>query len=817
MDKTQPHTILYMLVLLFKTSVFRLKRIKTMLQSISFLSGVKGVFFLLLVFFSAQIQAQTYPVQIIPQVSSPPPVYLSEYTNTTNSTDPIKAQLLLTDLLVTNRQVRLKLYIEGNGIQAQSKDVVVGAQPLFLDGGIPLQLGSIDLAPYFEFQNLQGISAGAYANELPEGLFQFCFEVYDVLSGNVISNKSCTNVLLFLNDPPFLNLPTNHINLEANNPQNILFHWTPRHINVSNVEYEFSLVEIWDNVMDPQAVFVSSQIFYQTTTRNTTLLYGLAEPQLIEGKRYAWRVQAKAINGVDQIGLFKNKGYSEIFSFTYQGNCAAPTALRVADVTSKTATFNWQGTIEHTQYKIEYRKSVDANGNSGNANSNHWFDDITDREELVVIDLEPNTTYQYRVGGFCMDGTLTYTTPLTFTTMEADTEAYYNCGIAPNINISNTIELEKLQNGDVIKAGDFNVKIKETSGSGSFTGKGYTTVGFLKNIKIALIFTDIKVNTDYQLLSGEIKTVYDPTWNNILDIDTVIDEVEDIVDVFTGDDHTDLDVNYDIASEEAIVVTNRQIVITDTNGETHTYDYDEGDTYTISANGNEYSIDANGEVTQTGTAADGGKATAANTSGISDTGSHNTENPSVNSIEKSGVRITYGTYNYTKYGLDKADNSYEKEKYKQVKIEGGNSYYPIHKAVTDGDTDVFYADILNNNTTTIKTDELIFKTVSGKKIDAVKDGANRYKITVKGTNFYHNQEAIVTYKDKEGKQHVLSSFFIHHIKKHPNINVQVVLVNGATDISGLEDKLNKIYNPAGVPIVVGNTQTLTISKADWDI
>jgi len=487
---------------------------------------IHTIFAILLFITGIQAIAQTYPVQAIPQVQQPPAVYLSDYASTNNTTDRIKLQLLLTDLTVLNREVKLKLYIEGNGIEAQSNDFVIGSQPLFLEGGIPLQLGSIDLAPYFELQNLKGISSGAYANTLPDGLYHFCFEVYDVLSGNVISRKSCANVLVFLNDPPFLNLPENQANIDAINPQNILFQWTPRHINVSNVEYEFSLVEIHDNKMSPEAVFVSSPIFYQTTTQATTLLYSLAEPQLLEGTRYAWRVQAKAKDGVDEIGMFKNNGYSEIFSFTYQGECEAPAYLTVEEVTSQNATFKWQGGFDHSQYKIGYRKAIDNDGNSGQQNSFTWFESIIYNEEFTVIDLEPNTLYEWRVGGFCADGSLSFSDSKSFTTMETEAEAYYDCGIAPDITIANTTPKQNLQKGEVIKAGDFNVKITEASGSGSFAGKGYTTVGFLKNLKIALTFENIKVNTDNQLIAGEIKTVYDPTWGNILDIAEVMTKLK---------------------------------------------------------------------------------------------------------------------------------------------------------------------------------------------------------------------------------------------------------------------------------------------------
>ncbi|QCX40669.1 hypothetical protein FF125_20310 [Aureibaculum algae] len=776
------------------------------------------IFAVLFLITGIQTIAQTYPVQAIPQVMQPPAVYLSDYASTSNTTDRIKLQLLLTDLTVLNREVKLKLFIEGNGIKAQSNDFVIGAQPLFLEGGIPLQLSSIDLAPFFELQNLKGVSAGAYANTLPDGLYQFCFEVYDVLSGNVISRKSCANVLVFLNDPPFLNVPENQANIDAVNPQNILFQWTPRHLNVSNVEYEFSLVEIHDNVMSPDAIFVSSPPIYQTTTQTTMLLYGLAEPQLLEGTRYAWRVQAKAKTGVDEIGMFKNNGYSEIFSFTYQGECIAPTFLSVEEVTTTTATFKWQGSFENTQYKIGYRKAIDNDGNSGTQNSFTWFESTTSSEEFTVIDLEPDTLYEWRIGGFCADGTLSFSDSKSFTSMATDVEAYYNCGIEPNINITNKTLKQQLQKGEVIKAGDFNVKITEVSGTGSFSGKGYTTVGFLKNLKVALVFDAITVNTDNQFVSGEIKTVYDPTWSNILDIDEVIDEVEDMVDVVTGDDQVTILVNYDISEDDIEVDPDKgQIIITSPDGNTHTYDYDKGDTYTISdVGGDQFSVDKEGKVTQTGTGAEGGRATAANTSGIADAHKNDVTDPSVRTIENHDISFTYRKGSETIYELDEANNEYEKANYPKVTIKGGGFYYPIHKAVAEGGaTDHFYVDI-TNNTNYIKTDSLIFKTVTGTEITHIRTDKG-YKLTANGRPSYLNEEAIITYKDTTGKQHVLSSFFIHHIKNQPQVRVKVVLVNGAKNIEQLQEKLNDIYNLAGADFMLLDAESIEIPESVWDI
>ena len=98
--------------------------------------------------------SQLYPVQVVPQLIPPYSTKLSEYATT--SQDKLIVQLLLSDLNESSRQVRLKMYIEGNGISVRSTDYIVGANPIYLDGGIPLRLSNVDLRPYFELQNLQG-------------------------------------------------------------------------------------------------------------------------------------------------------------------------------------------------------------------------------------------------------------------------------------------------------------------------------------------------------------------------------------------------------------------------------------------------------------------------------------------------------------------------------------------------------------------------------------------------------------------------------------------------------------------------------------
>ena len=134
--------------------------------------------------------AQTFPVTISTQINQPSPIYWSNYADATTSNSPIKMQIVLNDLTISNRQVRIKCYWQGNGISFMNNDFVVGAQPLFLEGGVPLLLTNVNLAPYFEFQNMVGITPNQYAQAMPEGIYTFSVEVYDVATGQKLSRKS---------------------------------------------------------------------------------------------------------------------------------------------------------------------------------------------------------------------------------------------------------------------------------------------------------------------------------------------------------------------------------------------------------------------------------------------------------------------------------------------------------------------------------------------------------------------------------------------------------------------------------------------------
>ncbi|UNY99054.1 fibronectin type III domain-containing protein [Zhouia spongiae] len=435
-------------------------------------------------------------------------------------------QALMIDVNETRRQLRFRFSIKGNGLQIRSNDFVIGAAPIFIDGGVPLRLSNLDLRPYFELQNLNGITPQQYINPLPGGSYQFCFEVFDWVSGQRLSNPNlgCFNAFLIINDPPFLNLPRRGDLVASKNPQNILFNWTPRHLNASGVQYEFELREVWDTQIDPQAAFLASPNLYSTTTFNTTLLYGPGETTLLENKTYAWRVRAIVTDGISEASIFHNNGYSEIYYFTYTADCQSPQFALAKSLRTSSEEITWMPDPDHLKYKVQYRKK--------GVRDAVWFEVNAVNPYTTLHNLEPGTTYKYRVGGQCTqtvantEPRFSYNAVQEFTTPTKTEDSYYNCGIAPEVAITNREPLDNIGVNEVFTAGDFPVTIKQVNGgNGTFSGLGYIVVPYLADTKIEVAFKNIGINTDYQLYKGKLRTTYDASWGNMDDIQDELDAV----------------------------------------------------------------------------------------------------------------------------------------------------------------------------------------------------------------------------------------------------------------------------------------------------
>jgi hypothetical protein len=107
-----------------------------------------------------------------------------------------------------------------------------------------------------------------------------------------------------------------------------------------------------------------------------------------------------------------------------------------------------------------------------------------------------------------------------------------------------------LSAGDEFTAGDFLVTVTQiTSGDkAGWNGEGYVTIkvgGLVELKRLAVTFDAAVVNSCYELSAGGVKTTYDPSWSNILDVDAVIEDalqiyvdasnsLADLFSVFSG-------------------------------------------------------------------------------------------------------------------------------------------------------------------------------------------------------------------------------------------------------------------------------------------
>jgi len=235
--------------------------------------------FLLMAISFINASAQQYPVQGSLIVTAPPLSHLSDYANPV--IDKLILNLICTDVNLLNQRVRLKVSIyQGSSLMTKSSDAVINEPMVSLNGGIPLRLTSAELASYFKLENLQGIAPNAYSQTLAEGVYTLTIQVFDYFTGNKLSGDISQQFWLLLNEPPLLAAPLDKENIQQSsglNPQ-IAFQWTPRTTQVSNTEYEFTLVELWDDYGDPYQQFLASAPKYKTTTNSTTILYGITEP-----------------------------------------------------------------------------------------------------------------------------------------------------------------------------------------------------------------------------------------------------------------------------------------------------------------------------------------------------------------------------------------------------------------------------------------------------------------------------------------------------------------------------------------------------------
>jgi hypothetical protein len=286
-------------------------------------------------------QTATYPVQVYTQLLPPYTTNVPSYY--TGIQEKLRVMLINTDAMQPSLQVYLRMKIQSSMFSIVTPPEVY-TPSIDLSSGMPYTLSMDDLSEYFKSYTMRiSGNRGKFLQmqQLPDGFYRFSFEVRELYTNRLLSNPQLgfAQAMLASGDPPRLNLPEKGTVITESPIPNIMFTWTPRHMNsvasAYGTEYEISLVEIYDKQTAPENAFQYSRVLYTEPTRSTAFIHTAAQPPLMPGLRYAWRVQAKARDGIDDANVFKNNGYSEIFWFDYKANCQAVQELEMNGMTGK--------------------------------------------------------------------------------------------------------------------------------------------------------------------------------------------------------------------------------------------------------------------------------------------------------------------------------------------------------------------------------------------------------------------------------------------------------------------------------------------------
>jgi hypothetical protein len=384
--------------------------------------------------------------------------------------------------------------------------------------------------------------------------------------------------------------------------------------------------------------------------------------------------------------------------------------------------------------------------------------------------------------------------------------------VFPSNNLSDHIVSE------TFTAADFPVKILELSDanpvpkpdpitnitnyihSGQYSGKGYIIVPYLADTKIAVIFNNITVNTNYQLINGIVETSYNPDAPNISDL-------EDVTGGNNGETVTQT-VPFEIVS--VTINPNGDIIVSGPNGEQITIPGG-SNTVITGSNGQIYNVDSQGNVTGPFTPAPGGATTPQNTDGVSASGLTTV-------FTAQGITVTFEPTTTTKYSWDVVPDtapSYIKDKYAKV----GSAYLP-YKAVVNGQSDVLEAKIYITDTKINKKD-LFIKTNMGKLItfDSISN-----LLTLRGSLSYAEEEVQAVIKQGD-KYKVAGAFKLVHISEKP-VTITLVPLNNTNSIPTTAiTNLETVFAKAGVKLTVKTAPVLTydgggdnkITTSDSDI
>lgn len=719
------------------------------------------------------------------QIVAPFSGYLGDYANA--GEEKLKLILLFTDFSKPSYSIKLKLSVQGQNINIQSKSYFY-AGPFTLQPGVPMEISGSELHDLLNSQNLDftGLSKTQYEQSkvLPEGFYTFCVTAYDYNNPVAIqvSNTSCAQGWMILSDPPFLNLPLCTSTVTPVNPQQLTFAFTQMNMgspnSAANTEYVFELWEIRPHNAIPNNIVQTTPPIFSYTTNVTAINYGITEPPLLVGMQYAWRVRAVDITGRD---LFKNQGYSQVCTFTY-GNVMDGANinlnLHAQGVTQRQIKVWWDSLSVFTKYDLEFRKAGTVD---------QWFPVSTASSHVRVVDLEPNTTYEFHVRGVSDEYTSPYSANVTATTLPPPN---YQCGeTPPPINFSQFTPLQTASVNSIWQVGQFEMRILElqsgVSPTGMYSGLGAITMAY--GIKVNCRFTNVFVNSDQVLVQGKVVALTDgvETWLSNGGMGTIQD----------GTSEPEIHVNTPLtASSFSVDTANGTVSV---GGNTYTYTPN-GETFEDS-NGNIWVVTADGQVIQVGTQGSG----------------HGPVPESKNVINTSKGTIVFKANAAQLYGFDEYKHPELEHYYLTVKNATDNTHPRVNwKSVMAQKYDAIDLDY-QLTSSSLKPDSILFITGTGTVYKAQGSGTKR-KLYVIGGKHSDVQELFAAYRYSKDSLVYMAKINVASYKEEQNKVTLVPLGNVTIDKTQIQKQLNEIYKQSVASWQVDIAPAITVADTMWD-
>ncbi|MDR1717338.1 MAG: hypothetical protein LBS20_16005 [Prevotella sp.] len=748
-------------------------------------------------------QQQTYPVQVYTQLAPPYTAHIPAYYTGTQA--KLKVMLINTDMQQPLVKVYLRMKILSSSFSAVTPPEVYTPQ-IELQAGMPLTLSLNDLEPYFKKENLRvsgGQSEFYRTQMLPDNFYRFYFEAYEVGTNRLVSNTKTgfAQAMIASGEPPVLNLPQKGSVIKENNIPSIMFSWTPKHMNsiaaAYGTEYDISLVEIYDKQVAPEAAFDYSRVLYTETTKSTSFIHTVAQPLLIPGMRYAWRVQAKAREGVDEISVFKNNGYSPVSWFDYTADCKTVQSCG-AIYENGHVDISWQD-VGAMEYTVEYRKK----------GTSRWYTGTINKPLLSQLyNLQAGKDYEYRIGSRCVAGDAFRYNDLQAFHIPDRQENGPNCGLMPDISLTNRTPARELQSGMPVLVGDFPVFITKVSGSGRFIGEGYVGIPYIQGAQVAVTFKDIIVNTDNRLVEGFFETKYDTKNNNLLfDADQYQTGGKGVGDIRSGEEQAAFKVDYTInpdikalplkadgTKDEVKEGTDYTIskgengkytfILTDSEGKEHKVEADSMPATIEDKEGNTYEVNEKGEVKP-----------------VSKVSEIKLDNATRDTQSKFAVLSFKATAN-TKYALDEYRDVYDKvTEYKDQYKAEGTAITASAKFMLPGASDEIAVYIKENNENKLLPEKVRFVTGKGREYPATYDNQTKgWTLTIVGGQANDGQELYAVQDIGDDKYETLGKLNIFTYEPLER-KVTLVPVNGAMnglDKQTVQNGLNEIYGRVGI-------------------